>query len=86
MTTYNPFNQGALLMDGFPEELFEVVNDHWSQFPAVNPMINQLFGICFLALTFVTMSACLLIIYVFATTEELRIPVPHFRNRVAEIL
>ena len=66
---------GATQMYNFPEELREVVNDHWSQFPPQHPLVADFFGILFLILTVVNFIANSLVIYVYLGTPELRTPV-----------
>ena len=68
------------MMDGFPDELREVVNDHWGQFPQVHPLVNQLFGLFYLMVTLLCTFSSLFIVYVFATSPELRIPVTKLHN------
>lgn len=66
-------------MSDFPQDLTQVVNsEHWSQFNAVHPLVNQVFGICYLTLTLLCTISSLLIVYVFVTVEELRIPSNYF--------
>ena len=62
-------------MYNFPEELREVVNDHWSQFPPQHPLVADIFGILFFVLTVVNFIANSLVIYVYLGTEELKTPV-----------
>ena len=70
---------GASHMDNFPEELREVVNDHWAQFPpqiwGQNPMVVQFFAIFYFLVTFICVVGNILVIYVFLSNKELRIPV-----------
>ena len=66
---------GATQMYNFPEELREVVNDHWSQFPPQHPLVADIFGILFFVLTVVNFIANSLVIYVYLGTEELKTPV-----------
>ena len=65
-------------MYNFPEELREVVNDHWSQFPPQHPLVADIFGILFLVLTVVNFISNFLVIYVYLGTEELRTPVSYY--------
>ena len=69
-------------MDNFPEELRSVVNEHWAKYPPVHQLVSQSFGIFFLLLTIGCMLSSFLIIYVFMTTSELRIPVSIDINRL----
>ena len=66
---------GATHMDNFPEELREVVHDHWGQFPPQHPLVVDMFGIFFLFLTFVCLFGNGLVIYIFLFTKSLRTPV-----------
>ena len=66
---------GASHMDNFPEELREVVNHHWAQFPPQNPMVVQFFAIFYILVTFICVVGNFLVIYVFLSNKELRIPV-----------
>ena len=71
---------GATQMYNFPEELREVVNDHWSQFPPQHPLVADIFGILFLVLTVVNFTSNFLVIYVYLGTEELRTPVSYYET------
>ena len=66
---------GTSHMDGFPEDLREVVNDHWAQFPPQHPMVVQIFALFYIFVTFVCVFGNFLVIFVFAYNKELRIPV-----------
>ena len=63
---------GSSLMDGFPDELQEVVDKHWEQFPPQHPMIVNFFGIMFSFLLCVGFFGNILVIYVFLATKSLR--------------
>ena len=69
------FHLGASHMDGFPEELRVVVNEHWAQYPPQHPMIVQFFAIFYIFVTFICVFGNLLVIFVFLSNKELRIPV-----------
>ena len=69
------FFQGASHMDGFPDELREVIHEHWGQFPPQNPMIIDLFGIMFFFLAFFSFCGNGFVIYVFLSKKSLRTPV-----------
>ena len=60
-------------------ELREVVNDHWAQFPpqiwGQNPMVVQFFAIFYFLVTSICVVGNILVIYVFLSNKELRIPV-----------
>ena len=65
-------------MDNFPEELREVVHDHWTQFPPQHPLVVDMFGLFFLFLTFICLFGNGLVIYVFLSTKSLRTPTNMF--------
>lgn len=65
-------------MDNFPEELREVVHEHWTQFPPQHPLVVDMFGLFFLFLTFVCLFGNGLVIYVFLSTKSLRTPTNMF--------
>ena len=69
---------GASHMDNFPEELREVVHEHWTQFPPQHPLVVDMFGLFFLFLTFVCLFGNGLVIYVFLSTKSLRTPTNMF--------
>ena len=71
-------HSGATHMDGFPDEIRDVVNNHWASFPPQHPLVVDLFGIFFLVLTFVSIFGNGLVIYIFLTTKCLRIPTNMF--------
>ena len=59
-------------MDGFPDDLREVVHEHWGTFPPQNPMIVDLFGIMFFFLFFFAFCGNCFVIYVFLSKKSLR--------------
>lgn len=61
-------------MDGFPEDLREVVNDHWGKFPPAHPLIVSFFGTFYLLVTIVCVIGNFILIYVFTRTKHLRTP------------
>ena len=63
------------IMDGFPDELLDVVNDHWRQYPPENPLFIHICGVCFLFFTVICLFTNLLIIYVVLAAPVLRTPV-----------
>ena len=69
------FITGALMMDGFPEELREVVNEHWEKYPPQNPLVMAFFCILFFVLWIVAFFGNFCVIYIFCATKELRSPV-----------
>ena len=76
---------GLSHMDGFPEDLKEVVNEHWAQFPPQNYAVVYFFGVCFTILTFVNILTNSFIIYIYLSNKDLCIPVSehsciHFYN------
>ena len=66
---------GATNMDNFPEELREVVNDHWGKYPPAHPLIVSFFGIFYLFVTVVCVGMNGLLCYIFIRTKSLRTPV-----------
>ena len=86
------YPDGATHMDNFPDELREVVHDHWASFPPQHPLVVDLFGVFFLVLTFASFFGNGLVIYVFLATKNLRTPVSSFyicffkKRKVALIL
>ena len=69
------YPEGATHMDHFPDELREVVHNHWGTFPPQHPLVVDLFGILFFVLTFASFFGNGLVIYVFLATKSLRTPV-----------
>ena len=65
-------------MDGFPDEIRDVVHNHWASFPPQHPLVVDLFGVFFLVLTFISIFGNGLVIYIFLTTKSLRIPTNMF--------
>ena len=62
-------------MDGFPDELREVVHEHWGTFPPQHPMIVDFFGILFFFFWCIAFFGNGCVIYIFLTTKSLRTPV-----------
>ena len=73
--SYLLFIIGALMMDGFPEELREVVNEHWEKYPPQNPLVMAFFCMLFFVLWIVAFFGNFCVIYIFCATKELRSPV-----------
>ena len=63
------------MMDGFPEELREVVNEHWEKYPPQNPLVMAFFCMLFFVLWIVAFFGNFCVIYIFCATKELRSPV-----------
>ena len=75
-TKLNPqYPIGANHMDGFPDEISEIVHDHWKNFAPQHPIIVPIFGLLFCILTFVSFFGNGLVIFIFSTTPSLRSPV-----------
>ena len=66
---------GAKHLDILPEELNEVIDVHWKQYPPQHPMVVHMFGILFFCLWSVTFIANLGVLYVFFSQKENRTPV-----------
>ena len=66
---------GARHLDILPDELNEVIDEHWKQYPPQHPMVVHMFGILFFCLWSVTFTANLGVLYVFFSQKELRSPV-----------
>ena len=58
-----------------PDELREVVDDFWGQFPPQHPLIKDAFGILFGLLYIVSFFGNGCVLYVFIGTPSLRTPV-----------
>ena len=69
------YPQGSTHMDGFPEELRDVVHDHWGSFPPQHPLVVSVFGFFFFVLTVVSLLGNGLVIWIFSTTPSLKTPV-----------
>jgi len=68
------YPEGATQLDDFPDELREVVHDHWGNYPPQHPLIKDAFGLLFGMLFIVAASGNLCVIYVFMGTKRLRTP------------
>lgn len=63
---------GMKLTDNLPEEVQEVVDAHWSQFPPANPLIPHFFGILFFFLWMISFFGNGCVIYIFLKVKSLR--------------
>ena len=52
-----------------PDDLKEVVSDHWAKFPPQHPLITHIFGILFFVLWVVNFFGNGLVIYIFLKTK-----------------
>ena len=80
------YPDGASLMDGFPDELREVVDNHWEQFPPQHPMVIDFFGVLFFFLFLICFFGNALVIYVFLTSKDLRTPVSKMCFLISKIV
>ena len=58
-----------------PDELREVVDEYWGQFPPQHPLIKDAFGILFGLLYIISFFGNGCVLFVFLTTKTLRTPV-----------
>ena len=72
---------GATQLDDFPDELREVVHEHWGNYPPQHPLIKDAFGLLFGMLFIVAFFGNTCVIYVFLGTKSLRTPVSSFINQ-----
>ena len=69
------YSTGATQFDDMPDELREVVDDYWGNFPPQHPLIKDAFGILFGLLYIISFFGNGCVLYVFLTTKTLRTPV-----------
>jgi len=72
------YKEGASMLDGLPEELKEVVDPHWGQFPPQHPFVAHVGGICYLFLTALSIFGNGLVMYIFLKCKKLRSPTNMF--------
>ena len=72
---YLHYPKGMKLTDGIPEDVMEVVDEHWASFAPANPLIPHFFGIMFFFLWMVSFVGNGLVIYIFMKVKSLRTPV-----------
>jgi len=66
---------GATHLDNFPDDLREVVHDHWGTFPPQHPLIVDLVGVILFLLWTISFLGNGCVIYIFLTTKSIRTPV-----------
>lgn len=71
---YEMYPPGMKLTDGIPEELSPIIDEHWSQFPPINPLIPHFFGVLFFFLWIVSFVGNGMVIYIFTKVKSLRTP------------
>lgn len=72
------YPDGATQFDDMPDELREVVDDFWGQYPPQHPLIKDAFGILFGLLYIVSFFGNGCVLYVFLGTKSLRTPTNYF--------
>jgi len=72
------YPDGATQFDDMPDELREVVDEYWGQFPPQHPLIKDAFGILFGLLYIISFFGNGCVLYVFLTTKTLRTPTNYF--------
>ena len=73
---------GATQFDDMPDELREVVDEYWGQFPPQHPLIKDAFGVLFGLLYIVAFFGNGCVLFVFLTTKSLRTPVSSTLRRL----
>lgn len=68
------YPEGATQLDDLPDELREVVHEHWGNYPPQHPLIKDAFGLLFGMLFIVAFFGNTCVIYVFMGTKSLRTP------------
>ena len=66
---------GSTHLDGFPDQIRDVVHEHWGKFPPQHPLVVDIFGLIFFLLTIMSLFGNGLVIYIFLATKQLRTPV-----------
>ena len=75
---YLHYPAGMKMTDGIPDDVMEVVDEHWSNFPPANPLIPHFFGIMFFFLWMMSFVGNGLVIFIFLKVKSLRTPVSTF--------
>jgi len=75
---YLHYPAGMKMTDGVPEELREVVHEHWDQFPPANPLIPHFFGLMFFFMWIVSFLGNGCVIFIFLKVKSLRTPTNMF--------
>ena len=78
---YLHYPAGMKMTDGIPDDVMEVVDEHWSSFPPANPLIPHFFGIMFFFLWMMSFVGNGLVIYIFLKVKSLRTPVSYNSNQ-----
>ena len=76
---------GATQLDDFPDELREVVHEHWGNYPPQHPLIKDAFGLLFGMLFIVAFFGNTCVIYVFLGTKSLRTPVSTRESKISRV-
>ena len=77
---------GATQLDDFPDELREVVHEHWGNYPPQHPLIKDAFGLLFGMLFIVAFFGNTCVIYVFLGTKSLRTPVSTRESKISGLV
>ncbi|NP_001301044.1 lateral eye opsin-like [Limulus polyphemus] len=68
------YDPGLSVRDTAPENIKHLISDHWSKFPAVNPMWHYLLGLIYIVLGIASLTGQSVVLYLFAKTKPLRTP------------
>ena len=68
------YEPGTTMVDGAPEEVLAMSDEHWHQFPPNHPLIQHFFGLCFFLLWMVSFIGNGCVIYIFLKVKHLRTP------------
>lgn len=80
---YNFYKPGMKLTDGIPEDVMEVVDEHWSQFAPPNPLIPHFFAIMFFFLWIMSFLGNGCVLFIFMKVKSLRTPTNVFVMNLA---
>ena len=72
---YLHYPSGMKMTDGVPEEIREVVSDHWDSFAPANPLIPHFFGLMFFFMWIMSFLGNGCVIFIFLKVKSLRTPV-----------
>lgn len=68
------FGGNITVVDKAPPEMLYLIDDHWYQYPPLNPLWHAILGLLIGILGFVSISGNGMVIYIFSSTKSLRTP------------
>ncbi|XP_023213981.1 lateral eye opsin-like [Centruroides sculpturatus] len=70
----DPYRRNASIVDSVPDNMLYMIDEHWYNFPPINPLWHSLLGIAMVVLGIISIAGNGVVIYLMVSTKTLRTP------------